>query len=99
MNFGIKDLLQIHYGAHGHWWISDKRLLADLDKWDCKLSKLVRAFLATSDVNKKFGIWSKIVEYIYESVGGRIDISKHENLSPVSEQGIKDISSIIKKLS
>ncbi|MDR3642378.1 MAG: nucleotidyltransferase domain-containing protein [Candidatus Doudnabacteria bacterium] len=95
MNFGIKDLLQIHYAVHGRWWLSDKRLLADLDKWDSNLSNLVRGFIVTSDVNKKFNIWSQIVDYIYEPVGGRIDISKHENLSPVSEQGIKDISSLI----
>ena len=34
MHVGLNDFLQFHYRIQGRWWVSSKRLLADLRSWD-----------------------------------------------------------------
>ncbi len=76
MHVGINDLLKIHYRLNGKWWVSNKRILGDLDEWDKELFNLLREFLSLSDVQKKFTAWSKIVEHITKQMGGKKNIGE-----------------------
>jgi len=75
LSININDILKFHYHIHGKWWLSNKRLLPDLRKWDSKMAKLVGQFVSTVDVNKKYKIWSKILDYVAEPIGGRKEIA------------------------
>ncbi len=76
MNMGLGDLLRIHYKLSGKWWVSDKRLLGDLEMWDSDLAKLVRVFLTVDAAKAKFNVWSKIIDHILKPLGGRKQIKK-----------------------
>ncbi len=91
MHVGINDLLKIHYGIHGKWWVSDKRILPDLANWDCKLKKLLETFLTTGVIKQKFEEWSKIVNYISQAIGGHLDITLNEEVTEISKKGLVDL--------
>jgi predicted nucleotidyltransferase len=95
MHVGIGELLQIHYGVHGHWWVSDKRLLGDLESWDKKLFTLVRRFVTEAEPSEKFILWSQIVDHIADPIGGHRDISEPEIISEISARGLTDMKSSI----
>src|SRR3989344_8562376 len=61
MGININDILKNHYKIQGKWWVSDKRLLGDLKKWDPRLEVLLKRFASTNEVKKKFAVWSKII--------------------------------------
>jgi hypothetical protein len=71
MHTSLGALLEIHYRLQGRWWISNKRLLADLRGWDAPLATLVEAFVSTAGVGPKFRLWTGIVEHISGPLGGR----------------------------
>lgn len=71
MNINLNDLLKFHYQINRKWWVSNKRLLSDLRKWDLGLAKMIEKFLQESDVNKKYKLWGKIAEHIMNPIGGR----------------------------
>lgn len=76
MGININEILEYHYHINGRWWVSNKRLLPDLRKWDPKLAKLVEAFVLTSQVNKKYMYWGNILDYVAKPLGGRKEISE-----------------------
>ncbi|MDP3989466.1 MAG: nucleotidyltransferase domain-containing protein [bacterium] len=76
MHVGINDLLKIYYRLNGKWWISNKRILDDLDEWDKKLAILLRKFLSPSGVREKFTVWSKIVNYVTVPMGGKKNVAE-----------------------
>lgn len=76
MNMGLPTLLKRHYQLNGQWWVSDKRLLADLTKWDEPLRKLVSNFLSENNVKAKFRIWTNIIDHILKPIGGRKKINE-----------------------
>ncbi len=55
MHVGLNEFLKYHYQLRQKWWVSSKRLLADLRSWDLFLAQLVELFIATSEVRTKFG--------------------------------------------
>lgn len=77
MHVGLDDFLKYHYQLQQQWWISSKRLLADLQRWDAPLAQLIEQFVATSDMQTKFAYWSAIVDHILAPIGGRQPISEN----------------------
>jgi predicted nucleotidyltransferase len=77
MHVGLNDFLQFHYRIRGRWWVSSKRLLADLRSWDPALARLVERFVMGSDAQAKFQVWSDIIDHIVEPLGGRQPIAEN----------------------
>lgn len=77
MHVGVNDWLHFHYRLQQRWWVSSKRLLADLRQWDAPLARLVEQFVATSEVHAKFANWSAIIDYIARPLGGRQPIAEN----------------------
>jgi predicted nucleotidyltransferase len=59
---------------HYRWRVSSKRMLRDLADWDPALHVLVCDFLTADGVGGKLCWWSKIIDHIAASFGGRLDI-------------------------
>ena len=72
----INDILKYHYQINGKWWLSNKRLLSDLRKWDPKMAKLLEKFVSTSNVSKKYNYWDQILNHVAKPIGGRKEISE-----------------------
>jgi predicted nucleotidyltransferase len=83
MHVGLNDFLQYHYRIQGRWWVSSKRLLADLRGWDPALAQLIERFVTSCDVQSKFQAWSEIIDYILEPLGGRQPIAENNCHCPV----------------
>ncbi|MDQ2714833.1 MAG: nucleotidyltransferase domain-containing protein [Chloroflexota bacterium] len=77
MHVGLDEFLKYHYQMHQQWWVSSKRLLADLRCWDLPLAQLVEQFITTCEVRSKFSYWSAIIDHILEPVGGRQPIAEN----------------------
>lgn len=77
MHLGLNDLIKMHYQIHGHWYLGAKRIFEDLDEWDRPLSRLLRAYVLEKDTNKKFKIWTKMIDQILKPVGGRQDVKEN----------------------
>ena len=77
MHVGLNDFLKYHYQLQQKWWVSSKRLLADLQRWDAPLAQLVEHFVATSDIQTKFAYWSAIIDHILAPIGGRQPIAEN----------------------
>lgn len=75
LSINLNDILKFHYHINGKWWYSNKRLLNDLRSWDSKIAKLVEKFVVTSDIDNKYKIWSKILDHVAKSIGGRKEIA------------------------
>ena len=71
------SFLKYHYQLQQRWWVSSKRLLADLYNWDTPLVQLIENFVATSDVQIKFADWSAIIDHILAPIGGRQPIAEN----------------------
>lgn len=71
MHVGLNEFLHYHYKIHQRWWVSSKRLLADLRSWDLSLAQLLERFVTTCEVQAKFAYWSAIIDHILEPLGGR----------------------------
>jgi|WetSurMetagenome_2_1015567.scaffolds.fasta_scaffold15558_4 predicted nucleotidyltransferase len=71
MHMGLQFLLELHYQIHRKWYVSSKRLLGDLEKWDEQLSILVKDFIYATDIDEKYTRWSKIVGYIQKPFASR----------------------------
>jgi len=76
MHTGLRELLNAHYRIQGRWRISDKRLLIDLREWDSRLANLVERFVSIPDVSMKFSVWTEIIEYVMQPLGGRRPIAE-----------------------
>ena len=76
LSININDILKYHYQINGKWWLSNKRLLPDLRKWDPEMAILVEKFVSTSQVYKKYKLWSQILDYVAKPVGGRKEIGE-----------------------
>jgi hypothetical protein len=57
--------------------VSNKWLLSDLRTWDTSLVLLVEQFVSQSNVQEKFKLWSEIIDYILQPIGGRQPISEN----------------------
>jgi predicted nucleotidyltransferase len=77
MHVGLNDFLHYHYQLHQRWWLSSKRLLADLRQWDAPLAHLLEQFVTTADVHSKFAHWTAIIDHILEPLGGRQPIAEN----------------------
>jgi hypothetical protein len=88
MHLGLNDFLKYHYQLQQHWWVSSKRLLADLRQWDLALAQLLEQFVATSDVHAKFAHWSAIIDHILEPLGGRQPIAENNCACAVCQQDL-----------
>src|SRR3989344_4601596 len=89
MGININDILKNHYEIQGKWWVSDKRLLSDLKKWDPRLGILLKKFATTSEVKTKFAVWSKIIDHILKPIGGKQPISKNNCNCEVCKEDLK----------
>ena len=77
MHVGLNEWLKYHYRLQQKWWVSSKKLLADLRQWDLPLVELLEQFIATSDVHTKFTYWSAIIDHILAPLGGRQPIAEN----------------------
>lgn len=71
MHANIGDVLKYHYQLNGRWWVSSKKIMADLESWDPELASLLKHFVSTSEVKTKFKHWSEIMDYVTTQMGGR----------------------------
>ena len=69
MGIDINDVLKDHYKLHGQWWVSNKRMLQDLESWDPHLARLLRKFSLSVDVGTKYKNYLKILNYISLPMG------------------------------
>lgn len=88
MHIGINEVLKIHYGLQGKWWLSNKRLLSDIASWDPALVPLLENFLQTQEVGEKFGYWSQILDHVARPLGSYSNISATKELSVPSKLGL-----------
>ncbi len=77
MHISFADVLRMHYQIQERWWLSDKKLLRDLQRWDPRLAALVEAFISTADVQRKFALWSEVIDYVLLPLGGRQPIAEN----------------------
>jgi predicted nucleotidyltransferase len=77
MHLNLNDIIKMHYQIRGRWYLGAKRIFEDLNEWDRPLSKLLRTYVLEKDTNKKFKIWTKMVDYVLEPVGGRQDVREN----------------------
>lgn len=85
MHVGLNDFLHFHYRIAGRWWVSSKRLMADLRSWDPALAELVERFVTSCDAQAKFQVWSSIIEYILGPIGGRQPIAENTCHCPICQ--------------
>lgn len=89
MSDELSFILKFYYQLKGRWWVSNKRLLKQLEKDDPELATYIHSFVSTVEVNEKYYYWQKIVAYVTKPMGG---------LQPISEKNctcttcIKDLS-------
>lgn len=88
MHVGLNEWLKYHYQLRQRWWVSSKRLLADLRQWDLPLVQLIEQFVATSDVQTKFTYWSAIIDHILEPIGGRQPIAENNCACAVCQRDL-----------
>jgi predicted nucleotidyltransferase len=77
MHTSFNEILKMHYQIQGKWWVSNKWLLSDLRAWDTPLVLLVEQFVSQSNVQEKFKLWSEIIDYVLQPIGGRQPISEN----------------------
>ncbi len=70
MHMDLVNVLLAHYKQQQKWWVDPQHVLADLSIWDLTLAQLVRDFLATGEVSAKFQIWSAMINYVLQPLGG-----------------------------
>lgn len=83
MHATVNDVIAIHYRVHGHFKVSSKKLLADLELWDAPLAKLLRRFVGEGDARRKFEVWSAIIDHVSAGIGGRLPIEENVCACPV----------------
>lgn len=88
MHVGLNDFLHYHYQINQRWWVSSKRLLADLRSWDPPLAQLIEQFVSTCDVQPKLACWSAIIDHILEPLGGRQPIAENNCACPVCQHDL-----------
>lgn len=91
MHATIGSVLQIHYRASARHWVSSKKLLADLDGWDTELATLLRRFVAVADVQRKFELWTRIIEHVAASFGGLQPIEENLCDCPVCSEDLASL--------
>lgn len=77
MTLCLDELIKMHYLINGHWKVSSKRMLKDLGDWDGDFARLLREFMSENELEKKFMIWSTIVDHIAKPMGGRMAIEEN----------------------
>ncbi len=93
MHANIGEVLKNHYKLHGKWWVSSKKILEDLETWDKPLATLVRKFVSTAEVKKKFQAWSQIIDHVAAIMEGRQPIE--ENICNCSTCG-QDLKNLLR---
>jgi hypothetical protein len=94
MHVGLNEWLKYHYRLQQRWWVSSKRLLADLQSWDSILAQLIEQFVVTSEVHTKFQLWSAIIDHVLIPLGGRQPIAENNCDCVVCQQDLAMIQSI-----
>lgn len=93
MHVGLNDFLHYHYQIHQRWWVSSKRMLADLRSWDPPLAQLLEQFVSISEVQAKFACWSAIIDHILEPLGGRQPVAENNCSCPVCQRDLSIFTS------
>ncbi len=76
LNINLNEIMTFHYRLNKKWWVSNKRMLKDLDKWDSGLAKTLKKFVTELDINKKYAIWEEIADHISIPLGGRFKLTE-----------------------
>lgn len=91
LSINLNDILKFHYHINGKWWLSNKRLLNDLRTWDQKMARLVERFVTTNDVDKKYKVWTQILDYVAKPIGGRKEIADINCNCKVCKRDLKNL--------
>lgn len=83
MHATVNDVIGIHYRVRGQFKVSSKKLLVDLDRWDAPLADLLRRFVCEDEPQRKFEVWSAIIDHVSASLGGRLPIEDNVCGCPV----------------
>ncbi len=83
MHATIGSVVEIYYRTNAYHRVSSKKLLADLDRWGPDLASLLRRFVAVGDVQRKFELWTQIIDHVAASLGGRQPIEENLCNCPV----------------
>ncbi len=71
MDSELIDIIETHYRMQQKWWVGIHHTLSDLQIWDTKMAQLVKQFLATSELQTKFRLWSLMIYHILKRSGYR----------------------------
>jgi hypothetical protein len=66
---------------HGHFKVSSKKPLADLDRWDAVFADLVRRIVGEANPQQKFATLSAIIDHVSAELGGRQYAREHASSS------------------
>ncbi len=93
MTLCLDELIKMHYQINGHWKVSSKRILKDLDVWDPDFARLLREFIKENELEKKFAIWSALVDHVARPMGGRMPIEEN---NCDCENCVRDLGELLK---
>lgn len=71
LDSNLQEILKFHYQINRRWWLSNKRLLQDIRRWDPSLYQILENFLTTIDVHRKYCLWESITNHILNQIGGK----------------------------
>ncbi len=95
MHTSLYDLLALHHEIAGRWHLSDKRMLADLRSWDPTLARLVEDLVGTSNTERKYAAWSRIVDHVLAPLGGPQPIEENNCACEVCRTDLAALESIV----
>lgn len=92
LHSNIGEILKFHYQINRRWWVSDKRLIKDIETWDKKLHLFLISFLTSHKVDQKFSFWEKITGHILKPIGGPRKITEINCTCSICQKHLKKIN-------
>lgn len=91
MDSNLEEMLKFHYQINRRWWLSNKRLLNDIRRWDPKLNLVLEKFLLTHSVRRKYRLWEEITKHILKPLGGKKPITENNCDCLVCQKNLKNL--------
>ena len=71
MHMQLAEVLKFHYKFQRQWWVSDKSIFENLAEWDPAMGKILLDFVNEHEIEQKYRLWTKMIDYILLPIGGR----------------------------
>lgn len=68
MHTSLEILIKFFYRLNEKWQVPAKNTLAELEEWGGDFGKHIKALISENNVEKKFGIWNKLLEMIEDQM-------------------------------